>query len=363
MAIVAGVVLVGGLTAVLVAVVLAPSEAPPKRDPPRKGTRLPHDVRDPDVIPDPVVRPTATIRKSPWITVPGHDELDHIDWNEAGATFLELVRGHERFAVALSKERRPTPETVEAFSGPMMKIARWMQPQEPPPDGEAARIPPRRVHPDHPAFAGNAVAALLHAAKRPLGATQLERLNRVVQDHSGISDILVAAPPDAARPRLEVISERARAVQSYHDDVDRILTPEQREIVHPQAVRGRAGLDWFSSGNLWKGAVQGVPSTDRDQFAAGVTNAVVGMLEMEDKRAEIAAVVTQWAGELSHDLFSTETDPRDLYGFPVVDWMDGHVQRTLDLVRRVQSALDLPPEKAAALRGVSGAFLPSRRLE
>jgi hypothetical protein len=182
-------------------------------------------------------------KKGPTHGFAAFDEaLNAVNWPEVGDALAHLgpLLGELGDDMAQGKEVTAKFGEIQRWNGPLLTAALELNKRG---------LPGTSVNGSftHPSSLVNMVAAALTAGGRPLDEAQSEQLGRIGLAFVAEDERRLAAYPADALAVQKLLDE-ARLKERFFAEVDRLLTPEQVELLHPPAVRGRSGLDLFSSG-------------------------------------------------------------------------------------------------------------------
>jgi hypothetical protein len=281
---------------------------------------------------------------------PEHPDLDMRNWKEIATTsreFDRIVRDRAESGT------RPTPENMKLTQETVQKF--W----------KAAAMPPRgwdeskKLTPaEHPHFSANRMAAVLVLDEMPLDEAQAARIDKIARECGAEFDAIVVSDlPEDGSYRLESTAARARVIDRFFGDAFKALTPAQAEALAPEKWRDRIRTDAYSSGIVLGGAINEVSYSDPAKLVEVVTARLASELDIADRAAEIAPIVTAWAGEITYE----PPDFGEVRGRLRNSRALRDIDRTVALLKRVADELKLPPEKVDRGRALSQAFVPMFR--
>lgn len=198
----------------------------------------------------------------------------------------------------------------------------------------------------HPASTANLIAATLAAAGLPLDEAQTKELTELADDFIQREAARVAAygPDTLAFVRLV---EESRLKQQFYDDVNRMLTPQQRTVLHPTPPPASMGSDLFSVGLIWQGQVVPVTAVTSEHGEATVLKILQQQLGIDDETlARLQPAVARWRSSLPQAVHDMPVLPADHMGLVSVERLNA----CLDPMRGLyHDALGiLPPDSPAA---------------
>jgi hypothetical protein len=167
------------------------------------------------------------------------------DWKATGESIVKMGPLLVEFAESLSSGQG-LPSSIgelQRWNAPLLGLALEAQKGGVPGTGIPGTF-------GHPALAVNMVHAAMEQAGKPLSKAQAERLGELGRAFVEEDERRLAGYDDTAFQVQKTIDEAALKDRLYAA-IDELLTEEQREVLHPAAVRERNGLDIFSSAVLW----------------------------------------------------------------------------------------------------------------
>ncbi len=249
--------------------------------------------------------PAPSAAKGPFLTLPGLEQaLADFDWAAGGEAVKNIVPLLVELLSAV-QAGRPIPPSVgdiQRWNGPLVKQGLKLVENQVPGSGINGSF-------THPAVTANLVAATLAEAGKPLTEAQLrevEELTRRYADEDrrrreGYAEGVV---------ELRKVYEEAELKERYYADLDRALTEEQRDVLHPAAVRGRMQADLFSSGILWGQFVRPVEYADRASLEREFVRTARNNLPFaEDEVPVLTDLATRWVASLPDEYLDEPADP------------------------------------------------------
>lgn len=202
----------------------------------------------------------------------------------------------------------------------------------------------------HPAVLVNMIHATLKKAGQPLSEAQQTQLYDI-----GLIHI------EQDRRRLETYTESTLALQRLLDetslkdrflsDVDTMLTPTQREVLHPEVQRGYTNSDLFSSAIVWTAHTRAVGVKSRDEFAAMMVKGFSHEYKLDEPtQALLVPIIERTTAAMSDELlaepYATAARNRVLRVERVRDF----AKRGLELRKEMLAQLPLSEEQRAMVR-------------
>ncbi len=284
-----------------------------------------------------------------------HDSLlDEVDWHALAIHARAIPPLAARVASEVILNGTPSLDVQELISRHNVPLLRIMAPL-------GNRLPGTGLNGSvtHPAFQANAIVATLAAAGRPLGEAQLASLSRLTTDFS-IRDIRRQDQYSDGEFELHTIAAEAALRRAFFDRAFELLDTEQIDVLRPEAVRGRVGLDFFSTGLFWSRLAMPMRHTTDDGFIAAVTGELTRALGLVgESRGLVDEIVTAWATDLSETRFA-EADPLDRLGFVRTAAVERAVEDTVRLFELLVHDAALSEATLSRLRSIRAVYVPVR---
>ena len=141
--------------------------------------------------------------------------------------------------------------------------------------------------------------------------------------------------------------------------MDEILTPEQRNVLHPAAARGFLGDDLFSSGVVWKPFVRKFRFASREDLEKKLLNRLSAGLKLTDAMRNSAATeVSAWSDSFSADYLSELATPMVLSGVVAVSRVQTAARAQLKMQNALMTRIGLGPAQQKELRENTVVFVP-----
>jgi hypothetical protein len=143
--------------------------------------------------------------------------------------------------------------------------------------------------------------------------------------------------------------------------VDRLLTDEQRNVLHPPAVRGRMQADIFSSGILWAQFVRPVEYTDRGSLEREFVRTARNNLPFaEDEVPVLTDLATRWVANLTDEYLDEPADPLASMFMVPVERVRVAARAQLTVLEEALARLPADSPTATRLRTVPVVLVPVR---
>ncbi len=201
----------------------------------------------------------------------------------------------------------------------------------------------------HPAIYVNLVDSALTAAEKPLSEDQrkavselgnvyLERIDEFEKNRNKITYA------------LEARIQESTIKQNFFDELDKLLDPEQVEIVHPESIRGLCGLDLMSSGLIWQMHVHPLFGGTREFLTTRVQSAVKQHVGLNDgEMANLEGAIGRFMQRFSDEDLKEHTaeSAANLFRVPVV--LRG-ANATLELLKEIVASLPADHSAVAKIK-------------
>ena len=294
--------------------------------------------------------------------------LEAQDWGKAGEAVAKLLPLLDTLTASLA-----TGAELDQTS--MLDIPKWNSPlQALAIDLVQKGVPGTGANGSfsHPAVSVNLVRATLEQGGLPLSADQHARLNdmgdRFVQEDErrqvGYGEGVL---------KLQMLLDEAALKDRFYAEIDAMLTEAQVNLLHPPAVRGRLGVDLFSSGIVWHTVAKPVQYKDVDDLARSLARTLMAQYKFTDEeRPVIDDAAAAWARSFSPEDLAASADKVYVEsaaltgglasGWARVDVVRRAAQHTLALKRTLLDRLPIDSAGATALRdGPPRLALPLRK--
>ncbi|MCU0727041.1 MAG: hypothetical protein MUE73_14825 [Planctomycetes bacterium] len=241
----------------------------------------------------------------PRFAVEGLEEvLAAFDWKTCGEAVRRMAPLLVDLAVAL-RDGKPIPPSVgdvQRWNGTLVKEVLALQDKGVPGTGVNGMF-------THPGIQGNLVWAALADADLPLSEAQTSALEALVTRYSEEDRRRLAGYGEDTLA-LRKLLEEADLKDRFYADVDRLVTDEQREALHPAAMRGRLQVDLFSSGILWATVARPIFYSDRAGLETAFLQSAKQSLPFSEEEAPILGqLAAGWAASLPEEYVAEPADP------------------------------------------------------
>jgi hypothetical protein len=294
--------------------------------------------------------------------------VTNVTWPEAGEAAAKMVPLLDDLAKAFGKGADVDPKVGLA-------IFKWNQKlQNVAVAAIAAGVPGGTGNGPftHPVVAINLIEAALEQAGVPLDDGQRQRLGEI-GDRYIEQDERRQAGYTPETFKLQKLIDECALKDTMFTDIDALLTPRQRDVLHPEGVRDRLGIDLYSSGTMWYTVAQAVDFTTRDDLAEDLVRLYRQKADLgDDEVASLRAVADEWARGFSDEFLQASADPiaqasrRKAAGGALAGWqrlaqVRVAAQHQLALDKALLERLGPDSPKAALVRGDARVFVPLAR--
>lgn len=231
------------------------------------------------------------------------ETLDAIDWQEAGQALSRMAPLLSEFVTSRMEGKPPPPSVgdIQKYNGALVKMALKAQQDGVPGSGANGAF-------THVAIVANLVHATLAQAGLPLDAAQEERLAALADRLLEEDEKRLAGQHEQTLTITKLLDE-TRIKDRFYAGVDALVTDEQREALHPAALRGRTSYDLFSSGLVWAQHVAPQPFREKAQLEQALVQQVMLRYGVAaDQRAVVEEVVAAWVADLPASLVAEPPD-------------------------------------------------------
>ncbi len=239
-----------------------------------------------------------------WYTPNEHaDALKGIDWNSTGQAIVKL----NPLLVKLAESIAAGKEFTE-----LGELSKWNTPLALN-AVQAARKGVPGTGPNgafsHPSLLVNMVHAALVQGGKPLDEGQEKNL-RAIADRFLASDSERMSRYDENTFGIQRLVDEAALKTSLYGDIDAMLSEEQREILHPAAVRGRCGIDLFSPGIVFYTLYRPTRYDTPQALASTLTANVMAHFKLpEDLRSAVSELASDYAASFPSGYLDEDPDP------------------------------------------------------
>ena len=247
----------------------------------------------------PAAKPgTPTGASTVWGPKQHRAVLEAQDWAQAGEAVTKLLPLLSELAEAIVTGNEAYDDSklleIPKHNGPLQRLAIELVQKGIPGTGVNGSF-------SHPAASVNLIRAALAQAELPLTEGQEVRLAEL-GDRFLLDDARrVEAYGDDALAIQKTIDE-ADLKQRFYDDVDGLLTQEQVAVLHPPGVKGRLGVDIFSSGIIWHTLAKSVRFETREDLATRMAAGLASEFGIADADMDIAKDAARaWANSFSDE--------------------------------------------------------------
>src|SRR5687767_4097342 len=140
------------------------------------------------------------------------------------------------------------------------------------------------------------------------------------------------------------------------------MTAEQKDLLQPAAVRGRLGVDLFSSALMWQMRTRVLPFRDRADMAADMERGAIAELALaESVRPALHDAVLEWAAAWPQEVLDAPADPMAIQGMVPTSLLQEAARRQLALLLRIIELGRVDDATAARIRAIEFVLVPVKR--
>jgi RNA polymerase sigma-70 factor (ECF subfamily) len=234
----------------------------------------------------------AETAKGPRFLFPEYEKvLAEIDWEEVGTSTAKLAPLLVELLDQLEKTGDIPPAMIgeiQKWNAQLVTVALKVQ---------AAGVPGTGINGSftHPAVDVNVIHATLKAGKNALSTEQEARMEEIGRRYAAEEAQRIAAYAEGT-PELRKLAEEAAAKDRFYGEVDGLLTPGQRDFLHPESVRGMTQLDLFSSGIMTYMEIRPLDVKDRETAIRQMTDKHFEKFGLDPaSRPVVEQLVRRWA--------------------------------------------------------------------
>ena len=229
-----------------------------------------------------------------------HEKFDKslasIDWKQAAVSMHQLGPKISQLATAATSGL-PVHELhkeVGRLNGPLVEIAFRLNSQGVPGSGPNGAF-------THPAVSVNMVYATLLEAGLPLNDAQVLQL-KALGDQQVKEEAALREREKSEPFAFATLWQESTIRDRFYKAVDQILMPDQREVLHPGALKDRIQGDLFSAALLWPTTAQAALGATREAIVERITTMVTSQFQIEaSDGSAVARVAAEYVEKLSHE--------------------------------------------------------------
>jgi len=302
--------------------------------------------------------PIEGAAKGPPFPFPEYEKvLGEIDWDEVGTSTAKMNSLLVRLLEQLEKTGDVTPDLVgeiQKCNAELVPVALKVA---------AAGLPGHGANGSftNPAVDVNVIHATLKAGGDALSAEQEAQLSEIGRRYADEEARRASAYPDGTL-ELRKIADEAAVKDRFYAEVDGVLSAAQRDLLHPESVRGLTQLDLFSSGIVTFMEVRPVSMKDREAAVKQVTDGHMQKLGLDAAaRPVVESLVRRWAEKVA-DAGLDGPRERDV-GMPMLtsaERVRKVAQLQVELWDELQRQVALTAEQRRKLAAETNIFVPFR---
>jgi len=223
--------------------------------------------------------------------------IETLDWDEAGLATANLMPLLVEAADVTLGRREMRPQLWGDITRTFAPIIT-----------HAVQLQAAGVDWGHPFALANLVHATLREAGEPLDAEQEEALHRIAIRFREEDDRRRGGY-GAETLQLRKTLDEMRIQDRFHAEVESLLRPAQKAILHPPVVKGISNLDVFSGGVVWDQKLERIVHADRAELRQRLTESAMKELGLRAAvQPSLALLVGEWEAALPDEFVGEEPD-------------------------------------------------------
>jgi hypothetical protein len=284
------------------------------------------------------------------------EALNGLDWDVIGTSMSKMPPVLARLSEALAEGKKLEDLAdeiglIQQLNGPLV--------------GEALKMSKSGIQGTglngiftHPSVMANMVHAALTKADLPLTEEQERLVYEIGLRYTEEDRQRLAGYAEGALGMEKLVGE-ADLRDRFFAEVYASLSPEQREQIRPEGVKGYTNVDLFSTGVLYGPLTRPVPFRDRESLESNVVARAMGKLGLDAaSKAVVQDAVRRWADALPEgflDVPYPEGGPRAPHKAARV-----HIaaQAQARLMRDLATRLNLSEAQLKSLQAEVGVLVP-----
>jgi len=245
---------------------------------------------------------------------------------------------------------------IQRYNGPLVTAALQAQQSGVPGTGVNGSF-------THVSMLANMLYATLLKAGKPLDEKQEVVLRELADDLIKEDERRLAGYADDVFALRKLIDETALK-DRFYAAVDRMVTDDQREILHPATLRGRVSFDLFSSGLIWATVLAPQRFSTSEDLQQRVVSIVMQRAQIApEQKALVEDLVGTWAAGFPRGYLAEKSDALAAGGRLRVERVRTAAQHELELLRALVQRLPADAPAAARLRQVQVVLVPLRNAD
>lgn len=279
--------------------------------------------------------------------------LEAIDWDVAGDAVAHIGPLLKQLveARAAGKPIEQILGSIQRYNGPLVTAAFAAQQGGVPGTGVNGSF-------THPAMLANMVYATLLKAGKPLDETQEKKLNALADDSVKEDERRLAGYDERALGIQKLLDETALK-DRFYAAVDALVTDAQREILHPEVVRGRTSADLFSSGVLWATVLRPARYKLPEEMASALVEQITVRYQVPaDQKTVVQDLAAEWVKSFPAGYLDEAPDTLALAGHLKVSRLRVAAERQLVFFRGILDRLPSDWAGAADFRKEAFVLVP-----
>lgn len=311
--------------------------------------------RPPPPAPGPPVPPPgeAPATKGPrYVPEALRESFGKVDWGEAGHAIAQMTPVIDGLAKSVGAGQ-PLPTNVgdiQKWNGSLVTLALTLERDGVEGEGVNGAF-------THPFVVANLAHAALRDAGAPLDGRQEEALAAAATRFLDEDRRRVAGYGEETLAFRRIVEE-CELKDRFFAELDAIVNERQREILHPEATRGRVALDVFSSGVVWAQFVTPLGARSADELRTNGTRLLAQSLGIEPE-STLAPFVDEWVRGFPPGYLEAAPDPLSRRHWFPLERVRIAARRQLALFEAIAQGLPLTPDQRSKLKEARHLPLPN----
>jgi RNA polymerase sigma factor (sigma-70 family) len=303
---------------------------------------------------EPSAEPEAA--KGPRFLFPEYEQtLLAIDWEAVGTSTANLAPLLAELLDSLEKTGKMPANVgdIQRWNGPLVTVAVQLAEAGMSGTGVNGAF-------SHPAVEANIIHATLKAGDHALSADQEARLEELGRRYAAEEARRLAAYPEGTLA-LRKLADEATLKDRFFGEVDALLTQEQRDLLHPESVRGYTQLDLFSSGIVTYLEVRPLDMNDREAAVKRLTDKHYEKLDLDAAyRPAVEAAMRRYAERVAEAGLDAPREKTALPGLMRSERVRKAAQLQLELWADLERSVPLTPDQKRRLSEETNILVPFR---
>ncbi len=282
--------------------------------------------------------------------------LEAVDWDVAGDALAHMSPLLGAYATSLIEGKPPPPSVgqIQRYNGPLVTAALQAQQTGIPGTGTNGAF-------THISMLANMVYVTLVKSGKPLTESQEKQL-RALADELLQEDERRLAGYGEGSFALEKIMGETAIKDRFYGAIDKMVSDEQRELLHPANLRGRLSFDLFSSGLVWATVLKPMRYAKAEELSGHVPPQFIARFAVRAEHKSIVEdAIAEWLKSFPAGYLDEKSDVLAANGAVKIERVRIAAERQLAMFKTIVSRLPADAPEAVRLRTESAVFVPMRR--